>query len=283
MLRVTWLALTIACALCAQEAASPPAASLKYTGAPMRVPVECSQDDLRALGLTCPAARPCPVYLELDAIDAAGSALFIAGNLHADDATLSSILLASDDGGTTWREPTGRIRGAGLDLVQFADAETGWASGESLGAIPRDPFLLLTRDGGKTWESRPVFGESRTGTIDFFHFDSKTHGNLWIGRPLSGEAGNRYESYESEDGGRTWTLREAGDKPFPKATRPAPSGDYRLHADRATRAYRVERRALAGWRPVASFLVRAGECREPESAPPSEPEPPPAAPGEAQP
>lgn len=280
MLRVSWLALTIACALCAQEAAPP----LKYTGSPIRVPVECSQDDLRALGLTCPAAHPCPVYLELDAIDAAGSALFIAGNLHADDATLSSILLASDDGGTTWREPTERIRGAGLDLVQFVDSETGWAGGESLGAIPRDPFLLLTRDGGKTWESRPVFGESRTGTIDFFHFDSKTHGHLWIGRPLSGEAGNRYEAYESEDGGQTWTLRESGDKPFPKGARPAPSGDYRLHADRATHAYRVERRALAGWRPVASFLVRAGECREPEPPPTPEPEPPPtAAPGEAQP
>ena len=283
MLRVTWLALTTACTLCAQEATPPPAASLKYTGTPIRVPVECSQDDLRALGLTCPTVRPCPVYLELDAIDAAGSALFITGNLHADDATLSSILLASDDGGTTWREPTERIRGAGLDLVQFADSETGWVSGESLGAIPRDPFLLLTRDGGKTWESRPVFGESRTGTIDFFRFDSKTHGRLWIGRPLSGEAGSLYEAYESEDGGQTWTLREGGDKPFPKGARPAPSGDYRLHADRATRAYRVEHRTPAGWHPVASFLVRAGECREPELPPAPEPEATPAAPGEAQP
>ena len=283
MFRFSLLALTMTCALGGQDATAPSAASLKYTGTPIRVPVECSQDDLRALGLACPTARPCPVYLELDSIDVAGSALFITGNLHADDATLFSILLASDDGGATWREPTQRIRGAGLDLIQFADSEIGWASGESLGAIPRDPFLLLTRDGGKTWESRPVFAESRTGTIDYFHFDSKTHGRLWVGRPLSGEAGSRYETYESEDGGQTWTLREAGDKPFPKASRPAPSGDYRLHADRASRAYRVERRAAAGWRPVASFLVRAGECREPELPPAPEPEPPPAAPGEAKP
>ncbi len=283
MLRVSWLALTIACALCAQEPAPPPAASMKYTGTPMRVPLECSQDNLRALGLTCPAARPCPVYLELDSIDSAGSGLFVSGNLHAEDATLSSILLASDDAGVTWREPAERVRGAGLDLIQFADAETGWASGESLGAVPRDPFLLLTRDGGKTWENRPVFSESRTGTIDFFHFDSKTHGLLWIGRPFSGETGKHNETYESEDGGQTWVLREASDKPFPKASRPAPSSDYRLHADRATRAYRVERRALAGWRPVASFLVRAGECREPDLAPPPEPEPAPASPDEAKP
>ena len=287
MLRLPWLALTIASALCAQEAAPPPAppaaASLKYTGVPMRVPVECSHEDLRALGLICPAARPCPVYLELDAIESAGGELFVAGNLHADDATLSSILLASDDGGTTWREPAARIGGAGLDLIQFLDLETGWASGESLGSYPRDPFLLLTRDGGKTWESRPVFAESRSGTIDFFHFDSKTHGQLWIGRPLSGEPGSRYETYASEDGGQTWTLRDAGDKPFPKGSRPAPSGDYRLRTDRAIRACRVERRAPSGWHTVASFLVRAGECRETESAPPPEPEAPPAAPGEAKP
>ena len=262
MLRFTWLTLAIACTLCAQEAARPHAS--------MRVAVECSQDDVRALGLTCPAARPCPVYLELSAIESAGSALFITGNLPADEATLFSILLASDDGGATWKEPAERIRGAGLDLVQFLDSESGWASGESLGAIPRDPFLLLTHDGGKTWEPRPVFAETRAGTIDYFRFDSKTHGSLWIGRRLSGEPGSRYESYESQDGGQTWTLRDSSDKPFPKASRPA--GDYRLRADRATSTYRVERRAPTGWHTVASFLVRAGECREPEFATPPEAE-----------
>jgi hypothetical protein len=272
MLRFTWLAVLIACTLCAQEAAPPPAAILKYTGAPVRVPVECSQDDLRPLGLTCPAARPCPVYLELVAIESAGSRLFVTGNLHADDATLFSILLTSYDGGVSWSEPSERIRGAGLDLIQFLDPETGWAGGESLGAIPRDPFLLLTRDGGKTWDNYPIFGESRTGTIDFFRFDSKTHGRLWIGRPLSGEAGSRYEAYESHDGGQTWALGQTSDKPFPQSSRPAPAGDYRLRTDRATGAYRVEHRTPAGWQTAAAFLVRAGECREPEFAPPPEPE-----------
>ncbi len=268
MLCSTCLALLGAGALLAQEAAPPPAATLKYTGAPMRVPVECGQDDLNALRLTCPAARPCPVYLDLSKVESAGARLFITGNLHAEDTTLFSILLASDDGGATWREPYQRIRGAGLDLIQFLDSETGWASGESLGAIPRDPFLLLTRDGGVTWNSFPVVSEGRSGTIDSFHFDSTTHGKLWIGRPLAGEPGNRYETYESQDGGETWVLREASGKPFPQSSRPAPAGIYRLRADRATGAFRVERRTPAGWQTVASFLVRAGECREPEFASP---------------
>jgi hypothetical protein len=266
MLRFSWLVLVVVCAIEAQEPA------------PTRVPVECGQDDLRALQLTCPAAHPCPVYLELNGIESAGSHIYITGNLHADDATLFSILFASDDSGATWREPHERIRGAGLDLVQFIDFETGWASGESLGAIPRDPFLLVTRDGGKTWSNRPVFAESRAGTIDFFHFNSKTQGKLWIGRPLSGEPGSRYEAYETQDGGESWVLLTAGDKPFPQSSRPAPAGDYRLRTDRATGAYRVERRAPAGWETVASFPVKAGECREPDLPPPTEQEVPPPGP-----
>lgn len=264
MLRLACLVLLIA--------AAPPAATLEYTGTPLRVAVECSQEDLNALRLTCPAARPCPVYLDLSKVESTGGKLFITGNLHAEDTTLFSVLLASDDGGATWREPYPRIRGAGLDLIQFLDPETGWASGESLGAIPRDPFLLLTRDGGTTWRSYPVAGEGRAGTIDSFHFDSKTHGRLWVGRPLAGEPGARYLSYESPDGGETWALREASGRPFPQSSRPASAGGYRLRADRATGAYRVERRTPAGWQTVASFLVHAGECQEPEFTRPPEPE-----------
>jgi len=274
MLRSILFVVLAAGALRAQEPEPPAAAVLKYTGSPLRVPVTCSEEDLRALRLTCPSSRPCPVYLELTGIESAGSKLFVTGNLHAEDTTLFSILLASDDGGSIWREPYERVRGAGLDLIQFLDFDTGWVSGEALGSIPRDPFLLRTQDGGKIWKSYPVFSEGRAGTIDYFHFDSKTQGRLWIDRPLSGESGARHETYESQDGGETWILRESSDKPSPQSARPAHAADYRLRADRATGAYRVERHAPARWETVASFLIRAGECSEPEFAPPQEPEPP---------
>ncbi len=274
MLRFFWLALLIPRTMPAQETAPPAAPTLKYAGTPLRVPVECSEDDIRALRLTCPSSHPCPVYLELDGIESTGSHIFVTGNLHAEDTTLFSILLASDDGGVSWREPHERIRGAGLDLIQFLDFDTGWAAGESLGSIPRDPFLLLTRDGGKTWTSHPIFSESRSGAIDYFHFESKTNGKMWLGRVYSDEDdAARYESYESQDGGETWTLRETSAKPFPQNTRPTAVGDYRLRPDRATGAYRIERRAAPGWHTVASFVVHAGECREPDFVPPPEPEP----------
>jgi hypothetical protein len=253
-------------------------AVLENTGKPIRLPFECTVDDIHSLGLICPAEQPCPVYLELAGMDSVGGRIVAAGNLHAENTTLFSVLLMSPDGGTTWREPFERIRGAGLELVQFLDFDHGWVSGQALGAVPRDAFLLLTRDGGKTWNQRPVFGESRPGTIDFFRFDSPAHGTLWIDREQSGSSDGRYEIYESTSGGETWSLREATAKPPRQGARLTTPADWRLRADRQTKAYRVERRGGAGWEAVASFLVHVGDCREPEAAlpepaAPSEPEP----------
>jgi photosystem II stability/assembly factor-like uncharacterized protein len=44
---------------------------------------------------------------------------------------------------------------AGLDRIQFIDFENGWVSGEVQHPLPRDPFLLATTDGGKTWQRAP--------------------------------------------------------------------------------------------------------------------------------
>ena len=110
-----------------------------------------------------PAGTPCwtdlavpDVDAALDAVAAEGDKLFVAGNLHTAAVTLFSTLLASDDGGHTWREAADRIQFAGIDRLQFLDADTGWASGEKLSPLPQEPFLLLTTDGGKTWRTRPI-------------------------------------------------------------------------------------------------------------------------------
>jgi hypothetical protein len=221
----------------------------------------CGPEDVRAFGLTCPAEHPCPVYLELTSVAAAGKKLFLAGNLHTEDVTLYSVLLASADGGKTWSEPHERIRGAGLDQVQFLDAETGWVAGASLGGVPRDPFLLVTRDGGATWQAGPVFGEGRAGSVTRFHFDSKTHGVLWIDRSFSDQS-DRYERYESTNGGESWAIRESSARPPAKSPESTAASEVRLQTDAGTRSYRVERRTPAGWETVASFPVRAGECRD---------------------
>ncbi|HOQ47448.1 MAG TPA: hypothetical protein PLA43_18975 [Bryobacteraceae bacterium] len=261
--------LLTAAALGAQTPAvsEPPAASepprLTNTGAPIRLPFSCTQEDVRSFGLTCPAEHPCPVYLELSGLGFSGLRIVLSGNLHTDATTLFSVLLSSDDGGKTWVEPHERIRGGGLEQVQFFDLESGWIAGQVLGALPRDPFLLLTRDGGKTWRARPVFSESRVALIEHYHFDSKTHGTMWIDQMQAGEEGDRYAVLETTNGGESWAVRETSSRPIPRKKTEAASV-YRLRADAASKSYVVEKQTAKQWERVASFLVQVGECREGE-------------------
>ncbi len=251
---------------------------LENTGQPMRISSPCTEEDIRALALTCPPEHPCPVYLELADMERVGEKIFLTGNLHTESTTLMSVLLASDDGGKTWYEPHERIRSAALDQIQFYDLEVGWIAGYLLHALPRDPFLLITSDGGKTWRRRPIWSDTKIGVIEHFHFESRRQGLLWIDRVSQGDAG-RYELYESMTGGESWMLRRIADQPIARQGERTRNPDWRLRADDASKSYLLERRDPK-WRPVASFLVHVGECREAET-PVAEPPPEPPAPAEA--
>src|ERR1035438_9493937 len=100
--------LLLACgALWAQEQAPAagagvvPAAPLvlENTGKPMVAPFRCTEEDIRSAGLGCSEQDPCPVYLELAAVESTGLRIFAAGNIHAATATLYTVLLGSDDNG----------------------------------------------------------------------------------------------------------------------------------------------------------------------------------------
>jgi photosystem II stability/assembly factor-like uncharacterized protein len=152
---------------------------------------------------------------------------------------------------------------ASLDRIHFFDAETGWTSGEILSPLPQDPFLLLTTDGGKTWRRRPVFDENaedHSGTILQFAFTARDNGALVIDRG-PGSDSDRYELYESPNGGESWTMRQTSAKPLRLPQAPAASSDWRIRADRSTQAFEIERHHGAAWTAVASFLVKVGVCR----------------------
>ncbi|MCS6952120.1 MAG: sialidase family protein [Bryobacterales bacterium] len=255
----------------AQEALSPSTGSgrtvLENTGKPMRVEYHCGEEDLRAAGADCTAEHPCPVYLELAGVEGVGTKIFLTGNIHTSAITLWSVLLASADGGKSWTEPHERIPGAILEQVQFVDFQTGWVGGQLVHPLPRDPFLLLTTDGGATWRRRPIFDEGRVASLERFWFDSRTQGTLWIDRTHSGDAESRYERYESLTGGESWMLREVSARPIPGAQAPPRETGWRIRADRATKAFHVERQEADRWRSVAAFLIQLGECRPPEQQP----------------
>ena len=244
--------------------ANPAPPVLENSGQPMLLPFHCTEDDVQWAGLSCPADEPCPVYLELAAVESGvplgPGRIFAVGNIHSSAVTLYSVLLASEDAGHTWREAHERIRGASLDRIQFLDAELGWTSGQALSPLPQDPFLLLTSDGGKTWRQRVIFSESRVGFIQQFHFGAKDSGSLIVDRG-PGSEGGRYELYESPDGGESWTIRETSDRLLRLKPSPVAPSEWRSRADGPTQSFHLERRQGERWVSVAAFSVKLGACQ----------------------
>ena len=137
------------------------------------------------------------MYLEISHIYQLGRKLFATGNIHSAQVTLYSILLASDDGGLTWREGVDRVRGGELDRIQFTNFETGWVSGQRVTPLPADPFLLLTTDGGRSWRRQEVLPEGSIGSIQKLWFDSPKTGSLVLDRGASDGDQMRYSRYEN--------------------------------------------------------------------------------------
>ena len=257
---------------------APPAPVIENRGAPMAVPVRCGEEELQLAATDCPAGESCPVYLELSAVEGVASRIFAAGNLHSVGHTLSSILLASEDGGKTWFEPFARTPGAALEAIQFIDFASGWIAGQTVAPRPRDPFFLVTSDGGRTWRQRAVFDEPRPAIIEGFRFVSAKECEVWIDAGPGVEEEQRYELYETRTGGESWMLRRISDQPLGKPSVGDSEGAWRVRANAGSKSYLIESLKGGQWVKVAAFLVQPGECQMPEPVlrepPPEEPPPP---------
>jgi hypothetical protein len=189
--------------------------------------------------------------------------------------TLYSVLLASQDGGLSWTEPAKRVPRSGLDRVYFYNEQHGWAAGHVLEGEPKNPFFLVTTDGGQNWRQREVFRDGRTAEIQRFWFDSERSGGLMIDRLKQPENGSRYERYETMTGADSWMIREVSSQPIRQRRRRArPEVDWRVVPDQKTGAWQVQKRGDAGWISVAEFAVEPGVCVAvaeslAEAAPPS--------------
>ncbi len=247
----------------------------------MRVPFQCTDDDMQWAGMSCTEEEPCPVYLEISAVEPVGNRIVALANIHNESITLYSAVLASEDAGATWHEPHERMRGVGLDHIQFIDFQNGWISGQTLVPVSHDPFLLITNDGGVSWRLRPVFSEGAGGAIQQLWFESAKIGTLVIDRMESADS-SRYELYETPNSGETWMIRRTSDRPI-TIKRPAPdaaTSGWRIRADARSKSFAIEKRQGERWNTVASFSVEIGSCKPP---PHTAPEPPPPEPAEATP
>jgi photosystem II stability/assembly factor-like uncharacterized protein len=131
----------------------------------------------------------------------------------------------------------------------------------------------MTSDGGKTWRQHAIFAEPRVGSIQQIWFTSKT-GALVFDRG-AGSGAERYERFESNDGGETWNIQEARNQPI-RLKEPATPALWRLQADGKTQAYRVEHQEGTRWTVAASFAVNLGPCTptplEPQAPPDAAPD-----------
>lgn len=250
------------------------AALLPLAAQTVKLTAACADEEIREFGLVCDEGEPCPLFLEIASVEPVGARIFAAGNLHTGQATLWSLLLMSEDGGKTWTEPHPRQRGVALDMIQFVDFEHGWVSGHLAGSLARDPFLLRTLDGGKTWRRSSLYRDSTVAFIEQFWFDTKDQGVLILQR--RGSSTGRYHRLETRDGGATWMMREAGEDPIQgKHPRSGPSSNpaWRVRADAKGNTMRIERNEAKQWRTVAAFPLIVGHCeaRQPEEAPEEEP------------
>lgn len=263
---VSSLGLCLLGAMAAQEQppAPPPPPVLENRGQPIAVPFTCSAQDVHASGLSCTEDEPCAIFLEISAVDASGSRIIAAGNIHTESVTISSILLGSGDGGKTWTEVHPRMPAAVLDRIQFLDSQAGWIWGEELSPIPRNPFFLITSDGGASWREKPLFSEdadSRFGAVQQVSFTGKTDASAVVDRGQGADA--RYVLFESSDGGDSWQIRQESTKPIALPHPAVASTSWRARADGATKSFVIERHAAGGWQAVSSFAVHLTPCVPP--------------------
>jgi hypothetical protein len=291
-----WFLIAVASACLAQEPSPPPAPPPAQTpapapapapppepppvlvnqGKPMHLSASCGDAEIVEFGMVCREDDPCPVFLEISSVEAVGNKLFLAGNVHVQSATLWSVLLASEDMGKTWTEPAPRIRGAALDLLRFVDFENGWVAGQISSSLPKDPFVLKTSDGGKSWKRFNLFEETAYGAIESLWFESKTQGSLNLN--MRGGPGARYQRLETTNGGESWAMKQSSPKPLPPLRPRVPgNGDleWRAQPDAKSKSYRIEQKQSAKWSVVASFELNAGVCKPSPPAPPPPPEAPP--------
>ncbi len=216
---------------------------------------------------------PCPVYLELSAVAANGPKDPCGGESaqHFRDAQLPSCCRA------TIPERHGKNRPPGSGETRSSscssdDSEHAWAAGETQYPLPRDPFVLLTTDGGASWRgaSHRRRRQRRFRTAFVVRF-----GGAWrIDRRCGQDVNERPVSFfESETGGDSWALRSTADRAPALRRAPATAEDpnWRIRTAKDGNAYQIENRAGDSW--CAGGVIpdrRSANCKI-DPAQPAEP------------
>jgi len=124
------------------------------------------------------------------------------------------VLLATTDGGNTWKEIVEMNGGGGYGPMRFTDAQNGWIAGG-----PGGQHLYATNDGGRHWREVPVPAPSAiSGDVaaqySLPRFTDAMHGFLAVrysGPGKSEEGVDVLVLFSTNDGGHTWRSESSVD------------------------------------------------------------------------
>ena len=249
-----------------EEPEGPPEGTTVYEGPVVSLTTVCDVDRLEYAGIRCSADRPCELFLELVSVASQGPWIVLAGEVHTADATYESVVLTSQDGGVTWTESADRIAAGGIESISMVDAQTAFVAGQQGDTATGElPFLLVTDDGGESWETRMVEtgGEKVEGLVVAFPADGASHGYLILEQLAA--TGDPYRLYETYNGGRSWSIRQiSAEKPQIPGPRLALSTeDWSVRPDSASGEFVVAKRssaALSGSADQGRFAGAVGSC-----------------------
>ncbi len=147
---------------------------------------------------------------------------FIAGASEADESRAHARILKTSDGGKTWRAVFESARGSDNNWkLAFPSAKVGYGTIISYGAPKGDArgYVVKTEDAGETWTPLKVTNDP--GWIPYgIAFVDEARGFV-------GGAGG---SYETRDGGKTWSKVAMGDSVNKMRIVTTPDGKRRVFA-----------------------------------------------------
>ena len=125
---------------------------------------------------------------------------FIAAATHADVSQSNALILATDDGGATWREVYRSARPYELTWkMSFPTPEVGYTTVQSYNPdrTASARVVAKTTDGGRTWSEMALVDDHAVRQFGVAFVDANTG---WVGAVPHG--------FATDDGGKTW--RKAG-------------------------------------------------------------------------
>ena len=127
---------------------------------------------------------------------------FIASATHADVSQSNGLILATEDGGATWREVYRSTRPFEITWkFSFPTNETGYCTLQCYDpdTSKKQRYVVKTGDGGKTWWEVPLVSDHAVRPFGIAFLDEDRG---WVGAMPHG--------FQTTDGGLTWTRAEFG-------------------------------------------------------------------------